>query len=139
MIPLRLLIQHVKGMRVLDDPLLSFFSKHAHVVVPCFVVHEIKASVRRGLPGKAEISRENLSAVVVLQERLHRDLGRKRVSHSQRTDIDRKGLGVVLNFETVVGPRERRIESFADSIPYGRLKLYSIATEETTDLRTQVQ
>ena len=126
-------------MRVLDDPLLSFFSKYAHVVVPCFVVHEIKASVRRGLPGKAEISRENLSAVVVLQERLHRDLGRKRVSHSQRTDIDRKGLGVVLNFETVVGPRERRIESFADSIPYGRLKLYSIATEETTDLRTQVQ
>ena len=139
MIPLRLLIQHVKGMRVLDDPLLSFFSKHAHVVIPSFVVHEIKASVRRGLPGKAEISRENLSAVVVLQERLHRDLGRKRVSHSQRTDIDRKGLGVVLNFETVVGPRERRIESFTDSIPYSRLKLHSIATEETTDLRTQVQ
>ena len=105
MVLLRLLIQYVKGMRVLDDPLLAFFPEHAHVVIPCFVVHEIKASVRRGLPGKAEISRENLSAVVVLQERLHRDLGRKRVSHSQRADIDCEGLGVVLNFETVVGPR----------------------------------
>ena len=64
-------------MRVLDDPLLSFFSKHAHVVIPGFVVHEIKASVRRGLPGKAEISRENLSAVVVLQEACIEILGVK--------------------------------------------------------------
>ena len=60
MIRLSPLIQYVKRMGVLDDPLFAFLPEHAYVVIPCLVVHKAKASVRRSPPCKAEISGEDL-------------------------------------------------------------------------------